>query len=180
MNRYGWRKYLSSRPLLRCRSDDRLAARDVGGVVGEWNLVDVEVRVRVVAEIRTRVEPEIEHFAKPGGAEVCAALVHEPGHRDPLLAERGEQAFVETANGREVARSAVAAARQIVDRDRDGVLRGRGARVQRKATESAAGEPLQQSARRTHMDMDSPAHAQSALTTTEEFALEAARLEDAL
>src|SRR5690606_7428703 len=99
--------------------------------------------VRVVTKVRARVEPNLEDLAQAFGAEVDAtALVYEAGDRDSLFAEGTQQLLRHRANSGKVALlSAVAAARQIVDRNRYLARAGNGGCVQKDTEEEPQDEP---------------------------------------
>ena len=101
------------------RSGHGFASRHVGGEGVERDLVDVGMRVGVVAEIGAGVEPQVEHLPQAIRAPVLPSFVHEPDHRDLLLAKRGQELTCHLCHRRLRAGAAVAAAGQVVDRDRD-------------------------------------------------------------
>src|SRR5690349_15203434 len=97
-------------------AEERLALHDVAGVFVERDLVDVEVRVRVIAELRAGVEPLVKNAPQPLGARPdLAARVDEADHRDLLLAERREQTRGHRANRRQRPRPGIAPSGKIVD-----------------------------------------------------------------
>ena len=74
----------------------------------------------MIAEVGASVEPQVEDLAMAVGAELgLAALVDEADDGDPLVAKRLQQCARHRADVGQAARAAVAASRQIVDRDRD-------------------------------------------------------------
>jgi len=97
----------------------RLAFENVRRVFLHRDLIDVQMR-GVIAEIRARIEPQIQNLAQPLGPELHrAAGVDKSDHGDFLIAEGRQQTLRDGPNSLQRARAAVAAARQIVDRDGD-------------------------------------------------------------
>src|SRR5204863_205071 len=65
------------------RAQQRLALGDVGGVLGQRDVVDVEVRVGMVAEVGARIQPQIEKATHLIERQVpVPASVDEPDDRD--------------------------------------------------------------------------------------------------
>jgi len=73
----------------------------------------------VISEIRSRVEPEIQNLAESFGPEVdWAAFIDETDQRNLFVMKRFEQTLGHGLNAGESPRTAIAAAREIVDSDR--------------------------------------------------------------
>src|SRR5689334_17614172 len=73
-------------------SKNRLALDDVGGVFVKTVLIDVQVRVRVIAQLGAGVEPLVEDAPQSlGSARDIVARIDEADYGNVLLAERGEQ-----------------------------------------------------------------------------------------
>ena len=101
-------------------ADRRLAADDVGFEFFDGRGVEIRMRVGVVAEIGSGIEPHIENFAQPFSRQFStAARIHETDDRNFLLGERAKQLGID---GPDVIKSAgtriAAAERKIIDGDR--------------------------------------------------------------
>ena len=100
--------------------DGRLALDDVVGVGLERDVVDVDVRVGVVAQRRAGIEPDVEHLSQSSRANLgLGPRVDKADHRNLLVPERRHEPLGHRTNIGEPARPAVTAAGQIVDGDCD-------------------------------------------------------------
>jgi hypothetical protein len=98
------------------RAKDWLALDDIRGVLIERDVVDVEVRVQVVAEIGAGIEPEIKYLPEPFGTEIdLVALVNKADYRDMLVAKRTQETLGHGADVSQAAGAAISASRQIVE-----------------------------------------------------------------
>ena len=102
------------------RAKDWFALDDVSGLPIERNVVDVEMGVGMVAEIRAGVEPEVQDLTESFDAELgLTACVDEADDGDALVAERASGGGRSSRGRRERTGTAVATHRQVVDRDCD-------------------------------------------------------------
>ncbi len=102
------------------RAEGRLALEDVCRVPVQRDVVDVEMGVRVIAEVGAGVEPQVEDLTEALDADLgLTAGVDEAGDGYALVAKRLQETLRHGADAGEVTRAAVTASGQIVDRDRD-------------------------------------------------------------
>jgi len=103
----------------KCRSQHGFAFEDVRSVLINRYVVGVEVGIRVVAQIGAGIQPEVENLAEVLGRQAFVPFVDEADDRNILLTERSQEFFGHCADGSNVARAAVAAAREVINGDRD-------------------------------------------------------------
>src|SRR5581483_8413890 len=97
-------------------AQNRLALENISGVLLEQDLIDVEVRIRMIPQIRSRAEPEIQNLAQSVGTEFDrTAFVYEPDQRDFLGTERLQQFIGHLPDADQTTGPAITAAQQIVD-----------------------------------------------------------------
>jgi hypothetical protein len=71
------------------RTQDGLAFQDVGGIFIDRNVVDIQMRIRVVAKVGADVQPEIEDVTEAFRAELhLPAFIDETGDGNFLVAKR--------------------------------------------------------------------------------------------
>ena len=73
------------------RTRDRLALQNIGGVGIERDVIDIGMRIGVVSQFRTRVQPNIQNFAQTGSPQLMPALIDESDDRNGLIAKRLQQ-----------------------------------------------------------------------------------------
>jgi hypothetical protein len=72
----------------------------------------------MIPQIRPGIEPQIQDLAQPGLAEInVASGIDETDERNLFIVEGFEQALGHRADARKTSRTAIAAARQIIDGD---------------------------------------------------------------
>lgn len=81
-------------------AQDGLAFEDVGRVLFQRDVIEVEMRVGVVAEVGAGIQPEVEDLTQIPGGQASAAFVDETDNGNLLLAEGAEQLFRPRPAGR--------------------------------------------------------------------------------
>src|SRR5262245_54967959 len=102
------------------RPQNRFTFQDVVGVPREWNFVEIEMRVRVVAKVGALIQPEIKNLSQPSRAELgVTSFVHETSDGNMLFPKRPQEppgCRLDFGEGRY---SGVTGIRQVIDRNRD-------------------------------------------------------------
>jgi len=96
-----------------------LAAHDIVAVNVQRNVIEVRMRVRMVPQLRARLQPQIQYLLQARPVELGSTCVHESDDRNVLLAKRAQQLVGHGLHACQIARPSVAAARQIIDRNGD-------------------------------------------------------------
>src|SRR6185437_6959484 len=85
------------------------AFEDIGGVLVEWGVVEVEMGVGVVAKFGAGIQPEVEDLMEIPGLEASAAFVDKADYGDFLFAEGAQQLLRHGADGSEAGGAHIAA-----------------------------------------------------------------------